>query len=299
MIKVCVIIPVFGRDAVFANITAARKSAVDGVELHFIVVDNGNGSPLREKLSALAADDVTVIRLERNLGGSGAYAAGMTAAMAAECQYLWLLDDDAEPDPHTLNELLKTVAAKGDDVGAAASTLLSLADPERIIESVASVRGLYGKLCARYEGRNIREVPAGDSECEYSAAASILIPAAVVRNVGVFAQTFIHYDDVEWCFRARRMGYRIYISTRSVVHHPDWSANFSTWLCYYNTRNKLWFLKRYRPRQWFFSEILLRVKAVFFACRGRRRAAELMFLGMKHAASGELLMRDEVERIIR
>ena len=133
----------------------------------------------------------------------------------------------------------------------------------------------------------------------YSAAASILIPAEVVREVGVFAQTFIHYDDVEWCFRAARHGYGTYVSTRSLVHHPDWAANFSAWLRYYNTRNKLWFLRQYRRRQWFFSEILLRVKAVFFACTGHRADARLMFLGMKHAADGTLLLRNEVEDHIR
>ena len=302
MRQVCVIIPVFGREAVFNNIPQARRSAAGCADVRFIVVDNGNPAPLKEKLAALAGADVSVLRLESNLGGAGAYAAGMSAALKTSCEFLWLLDDDAVPDGETLRELLRTldeVSRSGGRPGAAASTLLSSADPERIIESGAFVRGLYGKLCAGYKNRRIGDVPAGYRPCEYSAAASILIPARTVRDVGVFAQTFIHYDDVEWCFRAAKHGYGIYVSTLSRVHHPDWAANFSVWLRYYNTRNKLWFLRQYRRRQWFFSEILLRVKALFFACTGRRNDARLMSLGIKHAADGTLLMRDAVEKFIR
>ena len=302
MKKVCVVIPVFGREAVFDNIPQARRSAEGCAEVRFIVVDNGNPSPLKERLAALEGEDVSVLRLERNLGGAGAYATGMTAALETGCDCLWLLDDDAVPDADTLRELLRTLeetSRSGGRPGAAASTLLSSADPERIIESGAFVRGLYGKLCAGYKDRRIGDVPAGYRPCEYSAAASILIPAQAAREVGVFAQTFIHYDDVEWCFRAAKRGYGIYVSTLSRVHHPDWASNFSVWLRYYNTRNKLWFLRQYRRRQWFFSEILLRVKALFFACTGRRADARLMFLGMRHAADGTLLMRDEVEQLIR
>ena len=302
MKKVCVIIPVFGRESVFDNISAARRAAEGCAELDFIVVDNGNPAPLAERLASLEGPGVRVLRLERNCGGAGAYASGMSAAAKdRSCDFLWLLDDDAVPDADTLRELLRAfaeISAAGGRPGAVASTLLSNRDPERIIESGAYVRGLYGKLCAGYKNRRIHEVPSGYRRCEYSAAASILIPADVVREVGVFAQTFIHYDDVEWCFRAASHGFGTYASTRSVVHHPDWSANYATWLRYYNTRNKLWFLEKYRRRQWFFSEMLLRLKAVFFACTGRRREAALMFLGMKHAADGTLLMRDEVEKFI-
>ena len=304
MRKICVIIPVFKREFVFENISLARRSADGCAELRFIVVDNGNPPPLRDRLASLAETDrdVSVLRLEHNQGGAGAYAAGMTAALDTDCDGMWLLDDDAAPDRDTLRELLgafDAISRDGGNPGAVASTLLSNADPERIIESGAFVRGLYGKLCAGYKDSNIRAVPAGHRRCDYAAAASILIPADAVRKVGVFARTFIHYDDVEWCFRAAGQGYEIYVSTRSCVHHPDWSANFSGWLRYYNTRNKLWFLRRYRRRQWFFSEILLRVKAVFFACTGHWTDAKLMFLGMKHAADGTLLLRNEVEALIR
>lgn len=302
MKKICVIIPVFKREAVFDNLLLARRSAEGCADLSFIVVDNGNPPPLADRLARLAGGDVSVLRLDHNQGGAGAYAAGMSAALETGCDGMWLLDDDAVPDQNTLRELLgvfDAVSRDGGRPGAVASTLLSSADPERIIESGAFVRGLYGKLCARYKDRCIRDVPAGHCRCDYSAAASIFIPAEVVRKVGVFAQTFIHYDDVEWCFRAAKHGYGTYVSTRSRVHHPDWAANFSAWLRYYNTRNKLWFLRQYRRRQWFFSEILLRVKAAFFACTGHRADARLMFLGMKHAADGTLLLRNEVENYIR
>jgi GT2 family glycosyltransferase len=71
-----------------------------------VVVDNGSLDDLRS-LESEFGPWVEVVRVERNTGSAGGFRAGLEHALAAGCEYLWLLDDDNLPQPGALQELLE------------------------------------------------------------------------------------------------------------------------------------------------------------------------------------------------
>ena len=79
-----------------------------------IVVDNAStdGTPelLRER-GYLDRPDVRYLRLDENLGSSGGFARGFEEARESDAEWLWVMDDDAEPAPDCLERLLESAPA--------------------------------------------------------------------------------------------------------------------------------------------------------------------------------------------
>ncbi|MFL5780289.1 MAG: glycosyltransferase, partial [Thermoleophilaceae bacterium] len=78
------------------------------------LVDNAStdGTPelLRER-GFLDRPELTYLRLAENLGSSGGFAEGVRAAREPESDWLWLMDDDSQAEPDTLERLLAAAAA--------------------------------------------------------------------------------------------------------------------------------------------------------------------------------------------
>lgn len=302
-IDVTAIIPVYGREDIFRTLKALEEFSYEGVVLWAIVVDNGNTDELSTRLKGLPDHYpwCSVIRLTENRGGAGAFRAGMEEAVRRNGDFVWLLDDDAQVNAQTLPGLLaeyRRLEDEGIRVGAVGGATLGLRDPNRAMEIGANISPFSGALRPRYRDVDIRSIRARTEEVDYVAAASLLVRTQVVREVGPFADVFLHYDDIEWCFRARRMGYRVFTTTRSVVNHAEWEGYFAPWVLYYDARNLLWFLRQYRPLTCVIARMKLNLQSLFLRMNGALPAADLIALGVRHAKTGELLMRSALPEVI-
>src|SRR5579875_3994714 len=63
---------------------------------HLIVVDNGHEDRVRD-LVAGQPIPTTYLGSRRNLGGAGGFALGMLHALALGADWVWLADDDGQP----------------------------------------------------------------------------------------------------------------------------------------------------------------------------------------------------------
>jgi glycosyltransferase involved in cell wall biosynthesis len=105
-LKLSILMPVYNEEARLAD---AVKQALDvdyPCEIELIVVDDGSTDRTREILNAMDASRVRVILHERNQGKGAAI---MTAATAAEGDYLVILDADLEYSPEDIPRLLQPV----------------------------------------------------------------------------------------------------------------------------------------------------------------------------------------------
>lgn len=299
MRSAAVIIPVYGREDVFVTIGLLRKWPAD-CRLKILVVDNGNAPGLSARLGSLAGDDCEVIRLETNQGGAGAYRAGMLAALKTDAEYLWLLDDDALPNERTLPGLLLVFedesAKDGVPVGVVGSAMLGRMRPKRVTEIGCHVSRLTGLMRRYFEGEDIGSLGDRVFPVDYCAAASFLVRREVVEKIGVFEDIFIHQDDVDFCFRVWEAGYRVLATTRSTVSHPEDTGKFALWLFYFDMRNKRWMVDRHLP--WYTRldiRIIQNIYWLMFRYHGLSSAADLIRLGIRHAKSGERLMRADLQ----
>src|SRR3712207_6268400 len=72
-----------------------------------IVLDNASTDGTREYLSEQGLlDRIRYERREENTGGAGGYREGVRLLQETGCDWLWLMDDDAEPEPDALEKLL-------------------------------------------------------------------------------------------------------------------------------------------------------------------------------------------------
>jgi len=176
-----------------------------------IVVDNASSDGTSELIKS-KFPEITYIKLQENVGGAGGFSVGLKIAYARKPTWIWLLDDDCLPYQDTLERMLE--AAKGlDHIG--------------IVGSVIEYEGGTPLLGWTFQGAkriDLRPELAQDKiylEVAGTPFTSLLIASSIVPVVGFpRADLFIWNDDVEFCHRVRKAGYKIIVATTSKVRHP-------------------------------------------------------------------------------
>lgn len=191
-----------------------------------VVVDNASGdgsdAVLGDWLQRNPELPVTLIRSTENTGFSGGHNLGMASVEAD--RYL-LLNSDALLRPGFFPAML---AAAGTGAGMMAPRLehddgtpqvscFRFPDPwSEVIRGAAT--GPVTRLLARHDvPLPVRPDPA---EIEWASFACILLDGAMVRQIGPMDDGyFLYFEDVEYCLRARRAGWRIaHVPEARAVH---------------------------------------------------------------------------------
>ncbi|MFL5885214.1 MAG: glycosyltransferase [Thermoleophilaceae bacterium] len=180
-----------------------------------VVVDNASDdgtAELLEERGFASRDDIAYSRLEHNEGGAGGYAHGIELALAQGTDWVWTMDDDAEPRPDALERLLESPPASDPGTVALAST-------------VRNLDGSIDLLHRGYVGHFMRMAPResyerGDHpELGFSSFVGLLFRAEPARaEEPPPAEFFIGADDVEYTMRLRRHG-RLRLVPESVIVH--------------------------------------------------------------------------------
>ena len=164
-----------------------------------LVVDNastdGTGAWLSQEADAHKGL-IRVMTLPENLGGAGGFEYGICEAVESDADYVWIMDDDTVPSSTALAELLRAIEGEGKKVGFAAS---------RVNWTDGSLHEMNRPQFASVGiDINILDTP---TECTRATFVSLLIPSAVVRQVGLpIGEYFIWNDDIEYTGRIVRNG---------------------------------------------------------------------------------------------
>lgn len=175
----------------------AQTHPVDEV----IVLDNASSDGTEEHLRAEGLlDRISFHRAEVNTGGAGGFREGVRLGIEAGRDWLWLMDDDAEPRLDALQQLLTSEAAARPDVSAVCSAVVH---PDGTLDLQHRCR----------MGRFITPLPASayeagrSEEVECASFVGLLARTDAARAAGLpVAEFFIGYDDAEWSLRLRRSG---------------------------------------------------------------------------------------------
>lgn len=154
-----------------------------------------------------------------NLGGAGGFNYGMRRSVELGYDLVWIMDDDAIPNPNTLETLLAADARLGAD-----------GKPYGFLSSV--VRWTDGNICVMNRQRlsdhyleedDISKALSNNSyiPVECATFVSLLIPTEVIVNVGLpIKEFFIWSDDIEYTTRiTKRNHIPAYIVADSVIIH--------------------------------------------------------------------------------
>ncbi|MEA2367356.1 MAG: hypothetical protein QOH38_74 [Thermoleophilaceae bacterium] len=175
-----------------------------------LVVDNAGSDGGGEAAAELPR--VHVMRLERNAGSAGGFAAGLTTAASGGAEWIWLFDDDAEPEPDALARLLEAPAAADPETAALCSAVIG---PDGDVDVLH--RGFVGRL--------IRALPAEAYQARtaprvgYSSFTGLLVRGDVARAIAPpRADFFIWGDDVEYTLRVAERGAIVLVPESRVLH---------------------------------------------------------------------------------
>ncbi len=183
--------------------------------LEIIVVDNGSHDGALEWLESAYP---TVRRLQIDQPSPLAHGLNAGAALASPGSFLLLLNPDLSLAPDAVAELVRV--AQSDPLCAAVAAKLRLSWAPAFLNGIGNqVRSFsfgtdnaIGHLdLGQFD--HWRELP---SACF---AAALLAPAAW-QAVGPVDEAFaMYYEDVEWCYRARLLGYKVLAAPKAVVDH--------------------------------------------------------------------------------
>lgn len=159
-----------------------------------------------------------VILNGQNLGFPGGSNAGIRRALTEGADYVWLLNNDAVPDPAALDALVDK-AESDRQIGAVGSAIYWMERP-------AELQAWGGGYVNFWLGRTRQFLrPVADDRVQYITGASLLIPRRVLETVGLLdEEIFLYWDDPEYCWRLRRAGWKLAVAGNSKIWHKGMSA---------------------------------------------------------------------------
>jgi rhamnopyranosyl-N-acetylglucosaminyl-diphospho-decaprenol beta-1,3/1,4-galactofuranosyltransferase len=211
MDRVWAIVVTRDRCALLRECLAALRAQTRPVD-RILVVDSASSDGTADALAALDEPRLVLERLERNLGSAGGYAHGIARATADGADWLWIMDDDAEPEPEALAALL--AAPEAGDPGVAA-----------LAGAVVLPDGTIDPLHRGYMRRFMRMLPASEYRpgnhpaIGFASYTGLLVRGAAARAEDPpRAELFTWADDVEWTLRLRRHGELRLVPESRMIH---------------------------------------------------------------------------------
>jgi rhamnopyranosyl-N-acetylglucosaminyl-diphospho-decaprenol beta-1,3/1,4-galactofuranosyltransferase len=232
--RVVAVVVAWNRRDLLAEVLEALARQAAGLA-RIVVVDNASTDDSADVARA-AGPLVDLVRLDRNTGGAGGFAAGLAVALERHRpDWVWMMDDDTVPTESALTELL--AAVDGTDAVVAGS---------RVVWTDGSDHPMNTPREKPFVSRAERQAAAdrGLLAVRSSSFVSMLVRADVVRAEGLpLTDYFIWNDDFEYSTRLLRGRRGVFVPGSVVVHKTK--ALGSTDLdpgprFYYEVRNKLW-----------------------------------------------------------
>jgi GT2 family glycosyltransferase len=247
----------------------------------------------------LPGDDpqLTLIRIEENLGFAGGNNVGLRYGMAqGDVRYYWLLNNDTVVEPAALTQMVKRIQAD-QMVGICGSTIRLYHNHDKI-QALGGGHyyhwlGLpwhYGRFI-RW-GRGINQEQA-EARMNYVEGASMLVSKQFVEQVGLMCEDyFLYFEEADWVLRAKGrfcLGY----APHSIVYHKI-GASIGTSsnpirksvVCdYYNIRNRIRFTLRHYPVALPTVYLVLALETLIRILLGRWKRASMVIALMLRAGA--------------
>jgi rhamnopyranosyl-N-acetylglucosaminyl-diphospho-decaprenol beta-1,3/1,4-galactofuranosyltransferase len=220
-----------------------------------VLIDNASSDDtprLLESKGYLSNPKIAYTRLDSNTGGAGGFHEGMKKAYDAGFDWVWVMDDDAEPHEDALELMEPSFAVKGS--GGVANLTLGLDGLPQ-----TEHRGWLDLQSSRLRAHRPID-PQGlvtNMEISFASFVGLAVHRSAIERVGLpKRELFIKGDDLEYCVRLASIGPLILVPGSKIRHKDQVSTTFERrrrfgyesnripidklWLNYFSLRNLLW-----------------------------------------------------------
>ena len=208
--------------------------------------------------------DLVLLRSPVNGGFAAGNNLGMRYALeTGRAAYIWLLNNDTEAAPDALAELVaaqERARAAGTRLGLLGAKLLERTPP-------GTLQGVGGRIhpwlgTTSHVGQGASDDGRFDRPAahpiDYPIGASLMFPAAFVRDVGPLCEDyFLYYEEIDWVRRGAARGWSVsYCPSARVTHavgaaagSSDQGHGKSRTADFYGLRSRILFMRRFHPRR--------------------------------------------------
>ncbi|MGC2596224.1 MAG: glycosyltransferase family 2 protein [Rhabdochlamydiaceae bacterium] len=252
----------------------------DHSNFEIIFVDNGSQDPNVED-AVKHFPRLFFVRNETNLGFAEGNNVAIRLALKRGAEGVLLLNNDTVCSRHLLT-VFAEAAQTYPEAAAFGAKIFFYDDPTVIWHAGGNVHPLT--LRCYHDG-----CPDSDLEKKwekvrdigYACGCALFVKSEAIKDVGLMApEFFLIWEEIDWCWRLRKAGYRcLYIPEAKVWHKISRSfegGNRGALWQYYYFRNRLLFLKRNFP---------LSKRIHFYLTRFPKELLELIFLSCSPKAT--------------
>lgn len=261
---VCAVVVTHRPDALLlARALEAVAPQVDAL----VVFDNGSGdAALAAMQPVVAMQGGVLLHSAANVGLAEGFNRGIAHARAAGHGFVLLLDQDSVAGPGMVGTL---VAAYQRLAGPDRDTAPVGAVGAQFVDARSGMPGPFVRIGFPFN-RRITGRPGECIECDFLISSGCLVPTAVLDAVGdMDTSLFIDNVDLDWSFRARQAGYRLFgVCDARMQHCIGDRLLRSRWVptgvlvhgparLYYMMRNRLLLYRRpHVPGAWVAQDML-------------------------------------------
>lgn len=195
--------------------TLLSIGALEYSNVDVLVVDNGSSDSTRSSVRK-KFPDAELLRSEVNLGVAGGFNLGLRRVLKGKWKYALLMHNDVEPEPAMLRELVDK-AESTPETAAVGPKIHLFWDRERLLSAGGLLR--VGRVPVKWRGYD--EIDRGqydvDREVDCVSGAAMLVSLEAVRRIGLFDPQLRHFEDADWCLRAREAGFQSFYCHRAAA----------------------------------------------------------------------------------
>ncbi len=236
------VLPTMNRkDDLIKCIESIKSSTYKNIEI--IVADNGSTDGTFEIINKMFPE-VILIRNELNLGSPVAI---NDCIKKSKGEFIFRLDDDEIIEKDTLIKMLKVL--KSDlKIGLVSCLYFYTEEPDKIRSAGLNISLFTGKTFFYGQDEKNRGQFNGNIERYGVEGGSHLTRREMFEKIGFYDESFfLSYEDLDWCFRVRRAGYKIVVVSSAKLYHKKLgglSEKGNSKRIYLNNRGLVLFMKK-------------------------------------------------------
>lgn len=213
------------------------------------VIDNDSKDGTLDYFDLYQSSQIKLISNKKNYGVAKGNNQGINEALADECDYVLLLNNDTVFDENLFHVLLRDLTNNNADM---ISPKMMYFNPSDTIWCAGG--SFSGKLLIRnnHHGENQRDTGQFNAiyQCDYVPTCCVLIKISLFKNdsVGLMDEKyFVYYDDTDWMWRAKIANRRLVYTPNVLLYHKVSSltgggeSRFSVEII---TRNRVYFIRK-------------------------------------------------------
>lgn len=184
--------------------------------LHTYLVDNASTDDTIKITQRFKS--VTIIANPTHLGYTHANNQGIKAALANNCDYVMILADDTEFD-NTLVEHLIQPFLHSQLIACVGCTATYFDKPSTLWFHGGKLSN-WGYTTHPDMDFPLIEINHYDRPVDFISGVCVLISRSAFEKVGLLNEQYrIFFEDVEWCYRARQLGYSCWLIDKPLLKH--------------------------------------------------------------------------------